>query len=85
MTLRKLKDIDMDDFLGVIGLERKASLPRWLLETLGLFGLGVAVGAGVALLMAPKSGRELRDDIRHQVRRVTRSDHDKEVVTRTEH
>lgn len=35
--------------------------PRWSLTAhVGTFGLGIALGAGVALLCAPKSGRDLR-------------------------
>jgi len=30
---------------------------------LGMLGVGIAVGTGVGLLLAPKPGRELRDDI----------------------
>jgi len=85
MTLHKLKNLDLDDLLGVIGLEKRPSLPRWLLETMGLFGLGVVVGAGTALLLAPKSGRELRGDIRDRVRRVAGADHDQGITARTEH
>ena len=32
--------------------------------TLGTFGVGLLVGAGLGLLLAPKAGRELRDDLR---------------------
>jgi gas vesicle protein len=35
---------------------------RWP-ETISLFALGVAVGAAVGILFAPKSGEELREDI----------------------
>ena len=35
---------------------------------LGTFGVGLLVGAGVALMLAPKPGRELRGDIRRRLR-----------------
>jgi gas vesicle protein len=35
----------------------------YIWPALGVFGAGVAVGAGVALLIAPKSGARLRQDI----------------------
>jgi gas vesicle protein len=39
---------------------------------IGLFLLGVAVGAGIALLYAPQSGAETRQDLRRGARRVRR-------------
>ena len=69
MNLRDLKDMDKDDFLGLIGLQSKQSFTRDLLGTLGTFGIGLLVGAGVALLLAPKPGRELRGEIRAKVTR----------------
>lgn len=68
MKLHDLKDMDKDDFLGLIGLQTKRSLTSELLGTLGTFGIGLLVGAGVALLLAPKPGRELRHDIRAKIR-----------------
>lgn len=38
----------------------------------GLFLLGVAVGAGLALLYAPQSGEETRADLRRGARRLRR-------------
>ena len=37
--------------------------------TLGTFGVGLLVGAGIALLLAPKPGRQLREDLRERLRR----------------
>jgi gas vesicle protein len=69
MKLRDLRDMDKDDFLGLVGLQTKRSLTSELLGTLGTFGIGLLVGAGVALMLAPKPGRELRQDIRAKIRR----------------
>jgi len=44
---------------------------------LGSFLLGALVGAGVALLFAPRSGRELRDGIADGARRLKDSAEDK--------
>lgn len=63
MNLRDLRDISKKDILGAIGLEPKRSTGSWALGTFGLFGLGILVGAGVALLIAPKPGQELRREI----------------------
>ena len=64
MKLQDIKNLDRDDFLGLLGLESKHSLTDRLLGTLGTFGIGLLVGAGVALLLAPKAGSELRHDLR---------------------
>jgi gas vesicle protein len=67
MKLHDLKDMDRDDFLGLIGLESKRTFTGELLGTLGTFGIGLLVGAGVALLLAPKPGRDLRHDIHTKI------------------
>ncbi|XXX72737.1 YtxH domain-containing protein [Sorangium sp. So ce134] len=51
--------LGFDDVLGWIGLARKRSP----LATLAFFGAGVAVGAGVAMLLSPTSGEALRREI----------------------
>ena len=61
--------MDRDDILGMLGLETKSSTAGWLAGTLGTFGLGILVGAGVALMLAPRPGRELRGAIRSRLRR----------------
>jgi hypothetical protein len=68
MKLQDLRDMDKDDFLGMIGLQSKRTFTSEMLGTLGTFGIGLLVGAGVALLLAPKPGRELRHDIRAKIR-----------------
>lgn len=43
-------------------------------DTLGVIGtmlIGAVIGAAVALLVAPKSGQELRDDLRSGANRVS--------------
>jgi hypothetical protein len=67
MKLPNLKDLDRDDVLGLLGLSTTQSTASHLAETLGVFGVGLLVGAGVALLLAPKPGRELREDIRTRI------------------
>jgi len=70
MNLKDLKNLDKDDLLGMLGLEQKHSTAGWLAGTLGTFGIGMLVGAGIALILAPKPGRELREDIRDRLRRA---------------
>lgn len=54
MTFKK------EDILDALGIDHE---PRWLPTALAGFGVGCAVGAAVAILLAPKSGRELRHDL----------------------
>ena len=64
MKLQDITNLDKNDFLGLLGLESKHSLTNQLLGAVGTFGIGLLVGAGVALLLAPKAGDELRHDLR---------------------
>ncbi|MBK6922944.1 MAG: YtxH domain-containing protein [Deltaproteobacteria bacterium] len=56
--------------LAAIGLQPRRSTSDYLLPALGLFGVGVLVGAGLGLMFAPKRGAELRGDISRGVRTV---------------
>jgi gas vesicle protein len=70
MNLRDLKNLDKEEILNLLGLESKQSTSKWMLGTLGTFGMGLLVGAGVALMLAPKPGHELRGNIRERLRRA---------------
>src|SRR3954468_10136217 len=66
--------VELNDILGVIGLERRPSAFSRALPALGLVAVSAAVGAGAALLLAPSSGQELRarlsdglDDVKHRL------------------
>jgi hypothetical protein len=48
------------DILNALGLEAESSF--WTAALAG-FGVGCLVGAAVAIMVTPKSGRELRSDI----------------------
>ncbi len=56
------QDQEQDERLFVV--EQKGGLG------IGTFLLGLAIGAGAALLLAPASGQETRDRLRRQVRRA---------------
>jgi hypothetical protein len=65
MTLRdlgKLKDFDKDDLLSMLGLEQRSPAGTFF-SGLGLFAVGVAVGAGLGMLFAPHPGEELRSKV----------------------
>jgi gas vesicle protein len=56
MAIRK------NDVLEALGLQED-TFTTWLMPSLIGFGVGALVGAAVALLVAPKAGYELREDI----------------------
>ncbi|HEX4477559.1 MAG TPA: YtxH domain-containing protein [Polyangiaceae bacterium] len=58
-------DFNKKDILSALGLETESSF--WTAAMAG-FGVGCLVGAAVAIMVAPKSGRELRSDITDKAR-----------------
>lgn len=69
MTMKDLRNLDKDDVLELLGLQTRQSTGAWLAGSLGTFGVGLLVGAGIALMLAPKPGRELREDLSSRLRR----------------
>jgi hypothetical protein len=63
----KLASFDTDHILEALGLQRSRSGGEDLLPAAALFGVGFLVGAGAALLLAPRAGRELRDDLAERI------------------
>jgi hypothetical protein len=61
---KRLPDVDREELLDLIGLERSRSTGDKLVPALALFGAGVLVGVGLGLMLAPRPGRELRHDLR---------------------
>lgn len=59
-----------DSALSALGLERRRGAVDALLPAIGLFGLGLVVGAGLGLVLAPKRGIELRGDVRRGLNQV---------------
>lgn len=58
-----VSDITADDILGAFGLQRMSGTGTYVLPALGLFGIGVIVGAGLGMLFAPQAGSDLRHTI----------------------
>jgi hypothetical protein len=58
--IKAVEGLSLDDALGVVGLERKPSSLSHFLPAIGLITISAAIGAGIALLLAPSSGRRLR-------------------------
>jgi hypothetical protein len=65
-TLKALKNMDGDDVLETLGLRRRSSFD-WLAPAVTALGVGILVGAGLGLMLAPKSGSDLRDDLRNRL------------------
>lgn len=63
MNMKDIRNMDRDDILRVIGLETRRTATDYVLPALGLFGAGILVGAGLGLIFAPKSGREIRGQL----------------------
>lgn len=68
MKFEDVKNLDRGDILSMIGLETKPTNDNRLFGMIGTLAIGLLVGAGVALLLAPKAGRELRNDICTRIR-----------------
>jgi len=56
-----------EDLAAAIGLRPRASTTGDILTAFGLFGTGMILGAGLALLFAPMTGHEIRDGIAGKV------------------
>jgi hypothetical protein len=57
--------------LETIGLRRdEAQMADLVVPVLVAFGLGFGFGAGAALLLAPSSGRELRQDLKVKANKI---------------
>jgi hypothetical protein len=67
-STQDLRDLDKDDVLELLGLETRRDTADVLLPVLGAFSVGLLVGAGVGLLIAPKAGSKLRGDLRDRLK-----------------
>jgi hypothetical protein len=72
--IQAVEHLRLADILGAVGLERRPSAIGRLLPAVGLITVSAAVGAGLALLLAPSSGTKLRarlsdglDDAKHRL------------------
>jgi hypothetical protein len=58
------------EMLRWVGLERRRSRVARVATSAGWFGAGVALGSGLALLLTPHSGPEMRRKLSRQARRA---------------
>jgi hypothetical protein len=56
-----------NDIAHVVGLQTRRSSGSEMVTAFGVFGTGIVIGAGLALLFAPKPGQELRKEIADKV------------------
>jgi len=68
----KIEDIlaalpSKEDIASAVGLEARSSPSGDMLAAFAIFGTGMILGAGLALLFAPKAGHEIRHDIAEKV------------------
>lgn len=69
MNLRDLTDhLSAQDLARLFRAEPDRSASESLLGSLALLGAGALIGATVALFLAPKSGAELREELRDNLR-----------------
>lgn len=72
MKINDIKNLSREDILAALGLQTRTSAVSTVLGSLGLIGIGALLGAGAALVLAPKSGRELRDDLSTKLNGTTK-------------
>jgi len=67
MNIKDIKNMDKEQILGLLGLEEDSTLSS-VVGALGWIGVGALAGAVVALLLAPKTGRELRETVGRKIK-----------------
>lgn len=74
-TLRDKMDavrgLGSNEILAALGLERRRTALDVLLPAVGVFAAGLVVGGGIALMFAPKSGRETRRQLKGKASELT--------------
>lgn len=65
-------DDGLHTLLDRVGLQEKRSTAETVLPMIGIFGAGIAVGATLGMLFAPKRGDALRHDLRHSLEDLQR-------------
>ncbi len=76
MTWKAMRNaIDRDELLERMGLERRTPTGDFF-TGLGLFAVGVLVGAGLGLMFAPKRGDEMRSALNEAWRNRGRHEQD---------
>lgn len=61
--LKSMRSYDADDMLNLMGL-RRSSGGDWVMPMLAGLGAGMAIGAGIAMMLTPYKGEEVRERMR---------------------
>ena len=56
-----------EDIAAAVGRQPQASATMDILTAVGFLGTGMILGAGLALLFAPKAGHEIRHDLAEKI------------------
>lgn len=81
MKMKKLIGYDIGNIFDLVRLERRRSLIQFVLPAVGLLAIGAAIGGGAGLMLAPWSGRRLRQEVGgriDQIRERLKSDQRKQ-------
>lgn len=62
--MNAVRGANTEDILASLGLQARRSSIEIIGSTAAILATGMVLGAGLALLMAPKSGQALRSDIK---------------------
>jgi hypothetical protein len=73
--LRKLSRVDRDGVLHRLGLEQHTPQSDFF-ASLGVFAVGVLVGAGLGLMFAPRPGTEIRSQLGQRIKNRGRAPED---------
>jgi hypothetical protein len=76
-----LRDLSADDILNAMGLQTRRTTTDYMLPALGIFSVGVLVGASIGMLFAPKSGSEIRSQIGTMTRRRRHEEEGMDIQT----
>lgn len=71
-----------DDILDVFGLQTNSTM-SWLGPAAVGFGIGALIGGAVAIMLAPRPGAELREDLIERGRKLVQRAKDEEFGTST--
>jgi hypothetical protein len=67
--MKRIGKLQKDSILEMLGLEKKTSMAASIFQSLGFLGVGLTAGLGLGLLLAPTTGRRLRTDLSHRIKR----------------
>ena len=71
MKFSNPRDWSKDDLLDLMGLAPKRGFFELIFPAIGIFGAGLAVGAGIGMMLAPQSGPDLRRNLMDKYREKT--------------